>query len=181
MSAQTDTPTLASLDAHPYLNDEGAIADRDVQGKVGIYAIFDRDDALQFVGYSRNVSTSLRQHLIRQPHACHRYKVQTIDRPSRRVLEQIRQAWIAEYGSTPPGNGEAEAVWTQPIDVKPLMTDAERQAIADAADEGAKTKQIKQVARRIQADVEAQLAARGVTESLRFNPKLKENGLLELK
>lgn len=181
MSAQTETPTLANLELHPYLSEDGAIADEPWQGKVGIYAIFNAENNLQFVGYSRNVATSLRQHLVRQPNACHGFKVQTIDRPSRTLLEQMRQAWIAENGSVPPGNSSEAEVWTQPIDVKPLMTDAERQSLADAADELAKTKCIKQAARRVQAEVLERLAARGVTESLRFNPKLKEDGLLELK
>ncbi|MFO8040919.1 MAG: GIY-YIG nuclease family protein [Sodalinema sp.] len=181
MSTAAELPSLQSLKPYPYLTDEGNVADEFLLGKVGIYAIFDQDETLQFVGYSRNVSVSLRQHLIRQPEHCYSFKVETIDRPSRTLLEDIRQQWLAENGTVPPGNGEAEAQWTQPIDVKPLMTDAERSAFEEALDEGKKTKCIKQVARRVQATVLERLAARGVMESFRFNPKLKEQGLLELK
>ncbi|MCC5897506.1 MAG: GIY-YIG nuclease family protein [Phormidium sp. BM_Day4_Bin.17] len=177
----TELPSLQDLERHPYLTPDGSVSDDFLVGKVGIYAIFDEQETLQFVGYSRNVSVSLRQHLIRKPEDCYSFKVETIARPSRQVLEDIRQHWLQENGMVPPGNGEAEAEWTQPIDVKPLMTDEERNGLAEALDEGKKTKCIKQVARRIQGNLLERLAARGVTESFRFNPKLKEQGLLELK
>ncbi len=181
MSTAAELPSFQSLKLYPYLTDEGNVADEFLVGKVGIYAIFNQDTQLQFVGYSRNVSVSLRQHLIRQPEQCYSFKVETIDRPSRTLLEDIRQKWLAENGAVPPGNGEVEAQWTEPIDVKPLMTESERSAFEEALDEGKKTKCIKQVARRVQATVLERLAARGVQESFRFNPKLKEQGLLELK
>ncbi|PSO93872.1 MAG: Nuclease subunit of the excinuclease complex, partial [Cyanobacteria bacterium QS_9_48_30] len=75
-----------------------------MQGKIGVYAIFDCDQNLQLVAYSRDVYFSLKQHLIRQPQKCYWIKLQTIERPKRSVLEEIREAWIAENGSPPPGN-----------------------------------------------------------------------------
>ena len=162
MTPQTQSSSLASLEAMPFL-DNGEVSPT-LDGKVGIYAIFDRDAVLQYVGYSRDVATSLRQHLVRCPEACHSIKVQTVDRPSRTLLETIRNDWIAENGATPPGNSEAEAIWTQPIDAKL-----------------AQIKYLKKVARRVEAQIVEGLKARGVTMDLRFNPKLKESGLLDLK
>jgi hypothetical protein len=40
---------------------------------------------------------------------------------------------------------------------------------------------LKQVARRIEETILTKLQARGVTAEIRFNPKLKEQGLLDLK
>jgi hypothetical protein len=37
------------------------------------------------------------------------------------------------------------------------------------------------VARRLENEIQSQLKARGVTMEIRFNPKLKEQGLLDLK
>jgi len=49
------------------------------------------------------------------------------------------------------------------------------------ADEIAKDKLLKNVARRVENEILSQLKARGVTEEIRFNPKLKTSGLLDLK
>jgi hypothetical protein len=171
--------SLTALEFLPFLTDQGELDSR-FDGKVGVYAIFDAQKVLQYVGYSRDVSLSLRQHLVRRPQQCYWLKVQTIDRPSRTLLEEIRTTWIAENGSTPPGNGADEAVWTQAIDAKAQLTPEEKSAFA-AGDELIQIKLLKQVARRVEAEVMAQLEVRGVQMPIRFNPKLKESGLLDLK
>ncbi len=173
-----DIPALATLPLIPYLDATGQIP-TDCQGKVGIYGIFDATQTLQFVGYSRDVYMSLKQHLVRQPAACHGYKVETIDRPSRTLLEAVRTAWIEENGGQPPGNDD-EAAWTAAIDAKVTMTAAE-QAEYEALEEVAQIKYLKKIARRVEAEILETLKARGVQMDLRFNPKLKESGLLDLK
>ncbi|MDA0267616.1 MAG: GIY-YIG nuclease family protein [Cyanobacteria bacterium] len=173
-----DIPALASLTLMPYLDATGQVP-TDCQGKVGIYGIFDEAQTLQFVGYSRDVYMSLKQHLVRQPAACYGYKVETIDRPSRTLLEAIRTAWIDENGGQPPGN-ENEAAWTAAIDAKVTMT-ADEQAEYARLEEVNQIKYLKKIARRVEAEILATLKARGVQMDLRFNPKLKESGLLDLK
>lgn len=181
MTAGTDIPSLASLEYIPYVDADGHLPEQ-FQGKVGVYAICDRDRVLQFVGYSRDVYLSLKQHLVRQPQHCYWLKVETIERPSRTVLETIRTAWIAENGATPAGNGADEAKWTQPIDVKILLTPDEEASYQQAAGlEMEQAKILKKAARRVEADILAAIAARGVQAEIRFNPKIKENGLLDLK
>ena len=63
------------------------------------------------------------------------------------------------------------------------MITAEEQANYDNPihDEMAKIKIIKNVARRVEADILKELKARGLQMQVRFNPKLKEQGLLDLK
>lgn len=171
-------PTLASLDMQPYLV-EGELQSG-LDGKVGIYAIFDAEQALQYVGYSRDIQVGLTQHLVRCPQQCHWFKFFTVARPSRTVLDEIRNAWIAEYGTMPPGNSDQQLMWEKPIDAKVFMTEAERDAIANA--EPAQTnKLLKQLARRVEADVKAKVADRGAQIPIKFNPKLKEQGVLSLK
>jgi hypothetical protein len=172
-----DAPTLASLDFIPYLDESGDLGYR-VADQIGVYAIFDRDRQLQFVGYSRNVALSLLQHLVRQPHHCHWVKVQGIDRPSRTTLETIRQTWLADHPSSPAH--QASDRWTQPIDATAQMT-ADEQAWITAGEESDRPKRLKQIARRVEEQVLAQLAERGAKVPVRFNPKLKEAGLLDLK
>ncbi len=178
MPASTLT-RLTDLELHPYLTDAGGIAD-ELAGKVGLYAIYDADQVLQYVGYSRDVAAGLKLHLVRQPSKCHWVKVQTVQRPSRTVLEDMRSAWIEENGTVPPGNADERAAWEKPVDAKVQMTEAERRAIAAATDLD-QIKLLKNLARRVQAEILETLEDRGVQLDLRFNPKLKEQGLLDLK
>lgn len=178
MQAKTSLVTLEDLEFLPYLED-GAIAEH-LSKKIGVYAIYDEAKELMFVGYSRDVYSSLKQHLVRHPQSCFWFKLQTIHRPSRAVLEATKQAWLAEQG-IPYGNREEDTSWTQAIDTKQMMSEAEKAQYEAASDGLQQTKILKQVARRVQAQIEAQLQQRNLTTEIRFNPKLKERGLLDLK
>jgi hypothetical protein len=179
MTSETEISSLSDLNSIPYLDETGSLPEN-LQGKIGIYAIFDRDKTLQLVNYSRDIYLSLKQHLVRQPNSCYWLKVQTIDKPNRTQLEKIRDAWIEENGAIPPGNDSDEAAWNQPIDAKKAMTD-EEQVSYEKGDELLQTKLLKQIARRVEAQILEELKSRGVQTEIRFNPKLKENGLLDLK
>lgn len=174
-----DISSLADLEYIPYLDENGQMTDQ-FEGKVGVYAIFDPGKTLQYIGYSRDVYLSLKQHLVRQPQHCYWIKVQTIERPSRTILEEIRDAWMTEKGTVPAGNGPDEVKWTQPIDAKAVMTVEEQETYAKL-EEVDQIKLLKKVSRRVEADVLETLQARGVQMEVRFNPKLKESGLLDLK
>ncbi|TAE59063.1 MAG: GIY-YIG nuclease family protein [Nostocales cyanobacterium] len=181
MTSENNIPALAGLEYTPYIDDNGELPEQ-LQGKIGVYAIFDQAKILQFVGYSRDVYLSCKQHLVRVPEKCYWLKVHTIDSPKRSVLEQIEKEWIAENQSLPVGNGENQEKWTNAIDTKQLMTLEEQNSYQDPLlDELAKIKLVKNVARRVEAEILAVLESRGVKTQLRFNPKLKETGLLDLK
>ncbi|MGG6294252.1 GIY-YIG nuclease family protein [Leptolyngbya sp. AN02str] len=172
-------PTLAELSFMPYLDEAGHITATHA-GKIGVYAIYNEAQALQFVGYSRDIYVSLKEHLVRRPTQCYWLKVHTIDRPNRTVLEEIRHDWLAEQNAVPPGNADDATAWTQAIDATQSMTPEEHAAYA-ASDEVGKIKTLKQVARRIEAEILGILQERGVQTPLRFDPKLKEEGKLSLK
>ncbi|GFE68623.1 GIY-YIG nuclease family protein [Chroococcus sp. FPU101] len=174
MTFQTEIVSLNSLDYLPFL-DENGIIDESLQGKIGVYAIFNQDKILQFVGYSRDIYLSLKQHLVRQPNQCYWFKIQTITRPSRTILEEIRQAWMSENGLV-----QNDEKWTQPIDAKLAMSETDKQEYKNL-DEIGQIKFLKKVSRRIEETIQEQLKERGVHMEIRFNPKLKEEGLLDLK
>lgn len=181
MTTQTNISSLATLEYIAYIDDNGQLPEQ-FQSKIGVYAIFDREKVLQFVGYSRDVYLSLKQHLVRQPQNCYWIKVQTIERPSRAILENIENAWIAENNSVHLGNAEQKEKWTQPIDAKAVMTPEEQANYENPLiDEMAQVKIMKNVARRVEAEILEVLQARGLQLQIRFNPKLKEEGLLDLK
>ncbi len=172
----SEIPSLSELEFLPYVDQAGQLLEQ-FQGKIGIYAIFDQEKNLKFVGFSRDVFLSLRQHLVRCPRECYWVKVSLIDRPNRTILETTRAAWIEENGS--PLSDESQ--WTQPIQVKEFMTDQERSTFESAIDELSQMKALKNVARRVESEIMTQLKARNVQAEIRFNPKLKEEGLLDLK
>ncbi len=179
MSSTSDLPSLGSLEFLPYINDAGELPEQ-LQNQIGIYAIFDESQVLQFVGYSRDIYLSLKQHLVRQPEHCYWVKATTIDKPDRTFLEGVQSAWITENGSTPNGNAEAKSVWLDPISTNHAMTAAESDNFDDL-DGLAQIKLLKQVARRVEETIFTKLKQRGVTTEIRFNPKLKDRGLLDLK
>lgn len=172
----SEIPSLSELEFLPYVDQAGQLLEQ-FQGKIGIYAIFDQEKNLKFVGFSRDVFLSLRQHLVRCPRECYWVKVSLIDRPNRTILETTRAAWIEENGA--PLSDESQ--WTQPIQVKEFMTDQERSTFESAIDELSQMKALKNVARRVESEIMTQLKARNVQAEIRFNPKLKEEGLLDLK
>jgi hypothetical protein len=179
MSSTTDLPNLDSLEFLPYINDTGELP-VELQNQIGIYAIFDRSQLLQFVGYSRDIYLSLKQHLVRQPEYCYWVKAKTIERPNRTFLEDVRADWIAKNGIIPAGNDVASSTWLNPIDTNYAMTALESNSFADL-DGVAQIKLLKQVARRVEETILSKLKERGVQTEIRFNPKLKEQGLLDLK
>jgi hypothetical protein len=176
VNSMSEIPPLSELEFFPYVDQSGQLLEQ-FQGKIGIYAIFDQEKKLKFIGFSRDVFLSLRQHLVRCPLECYWVKVSLIDRPNRTVLETTRAAWIEENGS--PLSDESQ--WTEPIQVKEFMTEQERSTYENAIDELSQIKVLKNVARRVESEIMAQLKARNVQAEIRFNPKLKEEGLLDLK
>jgi hypothetical protein len=178
MSLEDNIPSLASLEYIAYINQDGELPE-EFSRQIGVYAIFDEDKILNFVGYSRDVYLSLKQHLVRQPEKCYWVKVQTIERPHRTTLENIENSWIAENSSLSLADHQEK--WLNPIDVKPLMTDVEQNNYQNLLhDELTQSKILKNVARRVESEILTLLTARGLKTQIRFNPKLKDKGLLDL-
>ncbi|EAZ94322.1 GIY-YIG nuclease family protein [Crocosphaera chwakensis] len=179
MITKTQLSSLNSLDHLPYLDENGIISE-ELHKKIGVYAIFNETKQLKFIGYSRDIYASLKQHLVRQPNECYWLKVEIIARPSRTILEEIKYNWTQENGDLSINDETNQSLWTQPIDAKISMTEEEQETYKNS-DELGKIKLLKKVSRRVQADIEETLKQRGNQTEIRFNPKLKEQGLLDLK
>ncbi|CAN1210570.1 GIY-YIG nuclease family protein [Tumidithrix helvetica PCC 7403] len=176
MSITDSIPALAELPFLPYLDEAGGIS-ADLAGKIGVYAIFDRDRTLQYVGISRDIAASLKLHMVRVPDRCHWVKVTTVTKPSRTVLGEMQATWLGDKVLT----SEEQELWDQPLDCKKQMTEAEKQLLAEALNEGEQEKILKNVARRLEEGILTQLKARGIGFDVRFNPKLKSAGILDIK
>jgi hypothetical protein len=179
-------PSLSSLPMLPYLTEAGLttdVMDGAPSGvKASAYAVFDSDQRLVYVGASRGVQQSLRLHLARCPELTYGIKVYHITKPSRTLLGLIMDAWMDEEGGAPIGNdgGPGQDRWENPMNVMPLMTDQDRADLESAREKGREDGAIKKIARRFEAEKVAVLESRGVTENMRFDPKLKGKGLLDL-
>ncbi|MFM1843775.1 MAG: hypothetical protein RLZZ490_2518 [Cyanobacteriota bacterium] len=172
-------PLLAELPRHAILNPAGELDSR-VDKQIGVYAIFDQSHVLQYVGYSRNIAVSLLQHLVRQPERCYWFAVHPIDRPDRQLLTEIQDYWLSSQPELPPGNDQQQSAWQEPLNVMDHLTPEDATAIAQC-DTSEKPKLFKTLARRLEAEQLAKLKARGVTQTIRFDPKLKEQGRLDVK
>lgn len=182
-SESKDNQPLESLPYYPYLDERGFLTFQDDWGKVSVYAIYDAKYRLQYIGISRDTRTSLLLHLIRMPALCYYFKFQSFSKPSRTILNQVRETWIKEMSDCPPiGNSDAtlQERWEGPIDIRRhgWLTTEEQQSIQET-DENNLPKILKQICRRVQKEIEKQLAERNVQEVIRFDPKLKEKGLLD--
>jgi hypothetical protein len=83
---ELQTP-LSDIPEIPYITAEGFVEDCSKAGaKATIYAIFDKEHALQYVGMSRSINPSLRLHLARMPSQCHYVKVNTTDRIRNKLM-----------------------------------------------------------------------------------------------
>lgn len=176
--------SLASLTKHAYVDPEtGLVSDVGREGaRASVFAVSDAEDVVQYIGISRSVHQSLLLILGRCPELCHFVRVEHIDKPSRATLEAIRRGWITELGALPPGNEASEggSPWEGPLDVRPLMTPDEETELHAASASGREASVLKAVCRRLEASKVHALKARNVRESLRFDPKLKAQGLLDL-
>lgn len=96
----------------------------------GVYVVLDAERHTQYIGYSRNVLLSLNSHVTQNgPQKCAFVRVQAFKFPKRQEMEDLRDAWIAELESTPPGNATDHEMWASTVGeaAKGVMSATERQ------------------------------------------------------
>jgi hypothetical protein len=97
----------------------------------GVYAVLDGDRQTQYIGYSRNVTLSLKSHLTQHgAQTCAFVKVQPFKFPKREEMEQLRDTWIAELPQPPSGNADTSGTWAGTVKdaASQTMSPAEREA-----------------------------------------------------
>ncbi|XP_024526657.1 uncharacterized protein LOC112350950 [Selaginella moellendorffii] len=184
LASSKELVSLEDLEFLPYLTEDGMILDcSQADAKASVYAVFDENKVINYIGISRQIHPSMRLHFARVPQKCYFVKVYHVTKPSRSILELTRNKWMAESPVPPPGNTDSEQqnIWENPLDCKPLMTDEEIKLHEEAGQGPPKAKVLKNVARRIEKSLVASFDSRNCKETLRFDPKLKEQGLLDLK
>ncbi len=97
----------------------------------GVYAVLDSANQTQYIGYSRNVLTSLKGHLAEHgSQVCAFVRVQVFKFPKREEMESLRDTWIDELTTVPPGNTGAGGIWATTVGeiAKAAMSKAEQAA-----------------------------------------------------
>jgi hypothetical protein len=96
----------------------------------GVYAVLNNSQQTQYIGYSRNVTLSLRSHLTAHgSEVCTLVRVQPFKFPKREEMEQLRDQWISELPSFPPGNIAGSADWASTVRdaAAQVMSEADRE------------------------------------------------------
>ncbi|XP_071697787.1 bifunctional monothiol glutaredoxin-S16, chloroplastic [Rutidosis leptorrhynchoides] len=83
----------------------------------GVYAVYDKNGELQFVGLSRNIQASVAFHQKSVPDLCGSIKVGVVDNPDRTALTEAWKSWMEEHievtGKVPPGNEKGNTTWVR--------------------------------------------------------------------
>eukprot|EP01018_Ginkgo_biloba_P034903 Gb_22550 [translate_table: standard] len=144
------------------INKQGRIQPtKDIDTAASVFAVFDRNKRIQYIGFSKGLKNSLRTLMGRRPELCYFYKAHNLTSLDQQLMLSIRQQWISELGSTPPGNTDPaeKALWEQPSVASSI---SERGKAASAA---SKAKELQQM-----------LLDRGLKEEMVFDPVLLEQG-----
>jgi hypothetical protein len=146
----------------------------------GVYAVLDGDRQTQYIGYSRNVTLSLKSHLTQHgAQTCAFVKVQPFKFPKREEMEQLRDAWIAELPQPPSGNADTSGTWAGTV------KDAASQTMSPAEREAYEEKKLKlrramadgtlhQEAPHAQTDAERQQALEAAVEGDNWSAVIQE-------
>lgn len=83
----------------------------------GVYAIYDSNQDIQFIGLSRKVSSSIEVHVNELPELVSSIKVAVVQNVDRAALQAAWKSWVEEYiqqaGKVPPGNVSGVDTWTK--------------------------------------------------------------------
>lgn len=83
----------------------------------GVYAVYDKNSDLQFIGISRNIAASVLSHVKSVAELCSSVKVGVVDEPDRAALTQAWKSWMEEHikatGKVPPGNESGNITWVR--------------------------------------------------------------------
>ena len=69
-----------------------------------MFAIFDQNKKLQYIGFSKSLQESLRTVFTRRPDKAYYFKSVNLTKLDQKEMVKIRDAWFEEVGGPPTGN-----------------------------------------------------------------------------
>ncbi|KAL6508051.1 Bifunctional monothiol glutaredoxin-S16, chloroplastic [Orobanche gracilis] len=82
----------------------------------GVYAVYNGNGDIQFIGITRNLTASILTHLKSVPELCSSVKVAVVEEPAdKTALTEAWKSWMQEHiaatGKVPPGNEPGNTTW----------------------------------------------------------------------
>lgn len=78
--------------------------------KASVFAIFDENKKLQYVGFSKGLRDSLRTVFARRPDKAYFFKSVNLNKLDQKEMVAIRDAWFDEVGGPPVGNKRKQMI-----------------------------------------------------------------------
>lgn len=103
----------------PIINEQGYISPNvDESAKGFVFAIYDELQKLQYIGFSKDLRSSLRTLFGRRPDKAWYYRVACLPTLDQQAMIKLREQWFEEVGGAPKGNKLAleRNQWQQPVD-----------------------------------------------------------------
>lgn len=101
------------------VNDQGYI-NPEIEGdcKAFVFAIYDEQQRLQYVGFSKDIRNSIRTLFTRRPEKAWYYRFYGLPTLDQQAMIQLRDSWFEQVGGAPKGNKLAmeRTAWQQPVD-----------------------------------------------------------------
>lgn len=108
-------PSLKDVPLVPFIDELGWVwPDPPSTTEASIFAVYDENETVQFIGFSKEIRNSLRVMLSRQPAKCHSYKVYNMAELDQQQLMLMREKWFKELGFKPLGNDAESDAWMKP-------------------------------------------------------------------
>jgi hypothetical protein len=151
----------------PVVNLQGYILPNIPSGtEAVVFAIYDQSKTLQYVGFSKDLRSTLRTVFGRRPDKSHFYKAIHLPAMNQQAMMDMRTAWFEQNAGPPPGNRlpAERAAWQAPLQALAL-SDRGKNA---AAEELAKQQLVKIRSRGCKEDFlpNLELLAQGEVEFL---------------
>ncbi|KAL3690234.1 hypothetical protein R1sor_016543 [Riccia sorocarpa] len=165
VAVATEKETVPSLNDLPliqYINQQGRIQPPvEKTTKATVFAIYDENKKIQFIGFSKDVRNSLRTLMGRRPTLCYYYKLYNLDSLDQQKMLACRQQWVSELGLPPVGNSDPvqKNLWEQSADAGSISERGREAAAVSMA----------------KAFLQA-MAERGLKEEMAYDPALLAAG-----
>jgi Grx4 family monothiol glutaredoxin len=110
-------PPLGDAPMIPLVGD--GVRSESIPATPGVYAVYDGDEQIQYVGLSRKVSASVKLHVFELPKQCAFVRCASLPNAAKADLQLAWKAWMMEHLASadekvvPPGNTSGNALWTE--------------------------------------------------------------------
>jgi hypothetical protein len=158
-------PKLSDLPLQAVINPQGYVNPEIVPGTAAaVFAVYDEQQKLQYIGFSKDLRSSLRTVLGRRPDKAYYFKAVQLPHLDQEDMLAIRQCWFDECGAPPPGNKLAleRKAWQSAVDAGAISARAKMDAAVKKAKE-----------------LQAALTARGCVEQFEPDPAIMAEGQVD--